>query len=192
MKTLTVLSFAALLAAALPAAAQQTAQPAKPKAPPPPIEILADNLTVDQDGKIATFTGNVDATQGDMNLKSALLRVFYNRTSAPAENGNNAAQGAAGGGGTNQSVRRIEAEGDVLLTQKGQEAQGDTGTFDVPTNIVTLNGNVVLTQDGNVVRGQSATLDRNTGIAKVFAGDGKEKNQRVRALFVQDNQTKAQ
>ena len=42
-----------------------------------PIEITADSLEVLQDRKVATFTGNVDAVQGDLVLSADLLRVHY-------------------------------------------------------------------------------------------------------------------
>ena len=48
-----------------------------------PIEIIADTLVVQQEKQIATFTGNVVAVQGDMTLKSDLLRVFYAQEEAP-------------------------------------------------------------------------------------------------------------
>ena len=42
-----------------------------------PIEITADSLEVLRNQQIATFTGNVDAVQGDMVLSADLLRVHY-------------------------------------------------------------------------------------------------------------------
>ena len=42
-----------------------------------PIEITADSLEVVQNQQIATFTGNVDAVQGDMVLSADRLRVYY-------------------------------------------------------------------------------------------------------------------
>ena len=55
------------------------------------------------------------------------------------------AEGAAGAGGS-QQIKRAEAKGDVLVTQKDQTAKGDNGVFDMKTNTVTLTGNVVVTQ----------------------------------------------
>ena len=42
-----------------------------------PIEITADRLVLEQNQQLATFTGNVDAVQGDTTLRTDKLRVFY-------------------------------------------------------------------------------------------------------------------
>jgi len=46
---------------------------------------------------------------------------------------------ALGGG---QQIKRAEAKGDVLVTQKDQTAKGDNGVFDVKSNTITLTGSV--------------------------------------------------
>jgi lipopolysaccharide export system protein LptA len=199
--------FGAALAAALGAAllvpaavGAQTVQHDKSL----PIEITADRLDVVQPDRIATFTGNVDAVQGDMVLSADRLRVFYNGdgpTAAPAKgdgqsaasakgNGQNAAsakgdgQSAAGNG----SIRRIEAEGNVFLSSPSQTAQGERGVYDVASDQVTLNGSVVLTQGDDVIRGDRLEVDLTSGHSRVLAAappasDGAPAK-RVRALFV--------
>ena len=42
-----------------------------------PIEITADRLIVNQQHQVATFSGNVDAVQGDMSLRADEIKVFY-------------------------------------------------------------------------------------------------------------------
>jgi lipopolysaccharide export system protein LptA len=141
-----------------------------------PIEITADSLEVLQDRKIATFAGNVDAVQGDMVLRADQLRVHY------GDDGK-AAPGAPGMG----SIRRIEAEGNVLLSSPRETAQGEIGVYDVPANQLTMEGSVVLTQDDNVIRGQRLEIDLVSGRSRVLAAvpstEGGTAPQRVRALF---------
>jgi lipopolysaccharide export system protein LptA len=169
-----------------------------------PIEITADRLDVVQPDRIATFTGNVDAVQGDMVLSADRLRVFYNGdgpTAAPAKgDGQNAApakgdgQNAAPAKGDGQSaagngsIRRIEAEGNVFLSSPSQTAQGERGVYDVASDQVTLNGSVVLTQGDDVIRGDRLEVDLTSGHSRVLAAappasDGAPAK-RVRALFV--------
>jgi lipopolysaccharide export system protein LptA len=148
-----------------------------------PIEITADRLEVVQPQRIATFTGNVDAVQGDMVLSADLLRVFYN--------GNGDSQDAAGAGPGGGSIRRIEAEGNVFLSSPTQTAQGERGIYDVASDQMTLNGSVVLTQGDDVIRGDRLEVDLASGHSRVLAAaptsaDG-AKPQRVRALFVPRN-----
>jgi lipopolysaccharide export system protein LptA len=81
-----------------------------------------------------------------------------------------------GAGDQQQQIRRIEATGGVLVTQKEQNAAGDSGIFDMPSNTVTLNGNVVVTHGKDVVRGQRLVVDLGTGVSRIDGG-------RVDALF---------
>lgn len=141
-----------------------------------PIEITANNLTVRQKDNLAIFQGDVDAVQGDTSLKADELRVSYSEQDEQ--------QPAAAGAG-NQNVRRIEAEGNVLLARPGETASGERGVYDVPAGKVTLIGNVVLTSKDNVIRGARLDYDLNTGVASLApaaTGDA-GRSQRVRALF---------
>jgi lipopolysaccharide export system protein LptA len=145
-----------------------------------PIEITADTLEVLRNEQIATFTGNVDAVQGDMVLSADLLRVHYGDDGADA----------AGPAGAN-SIRRIEAEGNVFLSSPRETAQGDAGVYDVASDQVTMEGAVVLTRDDNVVRGQRLEIDLVSGRSQMFAAvpstEGGTAPQRVRALFTPES-----
>lgn len=144
-----------------------------------PIEITADSLEVLQNEQIATFTGNVDAVQGDLVLSADLLRVHYGDDDASAPG-----PSAAG------SIRRIEAEGDVFLSSPRETAQGDAGVYDVASNQLTMEGAVVLTRDDNVIRGQRLEIDLVSGRSRMLAAvpstEGGTAPQRVRALFTPD------
>jgi lipopolysaccharide export system protein LptA len=139
-----------------------------------PIEINADRLVVEQNQQIATFIGNVDAVQGTMKLRADELRVFYVQ-----------AEGQQQAAGQNQSIRRIEAQGNVLLTQPNETAAGDAGVYDPIAGKLTLEGNVVLTQGRNVVRGTKLVSDLNTGVSTVSSSApvAGKRGERVRALF---------
>ena len=78
---------------------------------------------------------------------------------------------AAGGGG--QSIKRIEAEGNVVLTQPGEIAQGDSGVYDPIADTLVLENNVVLTRGENVVRGSRLDSNLATGVSVVSAPPGK-------------------
>jgi lipopolysaccharide export system protein LptA len=145
-----------------------------------PVKIQSDGMVLRDKEKIATFTGNVHVIQGDTEMRSKVLVVYYVDSSkpgpTPATTMKTAQPGAPSGAGEQQQIRRIEASGGVVVTQKDQNAAGDSGIFDMQSNTVTLNGNVVVTRGKDVVRGQRLMVDLNTGVSRMDGG-------RVDALF---------
>ena len=145
-----------------------------------PVQIEAASLEVRDKDKLATFSGNVHVIQGDTDLRSKTLLVFYEDDSAnkgAAKGGNTTPIKAAqpGPGGSSQ-IKRLEAIGNVLVTQKDQTATGDKGVFDMKTNTITLTGNVVISQGQNVLRGERLVVDRGTGVSRMEGG-------RVQGIF---------
>ena len=140
-----------------------------------PVQIEAATLEVRDKDKVATFSGNVHVMQGDTNLRSKSLVVFYDNDS-PMKT-------AQPGPGGQQSIRRLEAKGSVVVTQKDQTATGDNASFDMRTNTVTLLGNVLVTQGQNVLRGDRLIVDLNSGISRVESGKPGQGG-RVQGLFV--------
>lgn len=144
-----------------------------------PIEITADSLEVLRDQQVATFTGNVDAVQGDLTLSADELKVFYRGD----ERSDDAAATTDDG-----TIRRIEAAGNVFLTSPRETAEGEEGVYDVASQTVTLERSVVLTRDDNVIEGDRLEMDLASGRSRVTADDrvaeGAEPPRRVRAIFV--------
>lgn len=109
-----------------------------------PIQIDADSLEVLDKDQNAVFTGNVHVLQKDTVLKTLRLKVFYEGKAAQM-GGAGAAKPAAGGDAQQQQIRRLEAEGKVLINQKDQTVVGDSGWFDMRSQTAQVNGHVVLT-----------------------------------------------
>ena len=152
-----------------------------------PVKIESDSLEVRDKSQQATFVGKVKLTQGDTVLQCQSLVIFYeNESAAPAQKKGAAknAQKSGGGIGGGQQIKRAEAKGDVLVTQKDQTAKGEFGVFDVKSNTVTLTGNVVVTQGANVLRGERMVVNLTTGVSTVESGQSKGgERQRVEGLF---------
>src|SRR4030081_3607200 len=157
-----------------------------------PIQIEAASLEMRDKKKEATFSGNVKVVQGDTTMTSKTLVVFYDSTAAPAAppaaNAKAAAksapiQSATPGPGGSSSIRRLEAKGSVVVTQKDQVVTGETAVFDTKTNLVTMLGGVVLTQGKNVLRGDRLMVDMATGVSRVESDSG-----RVQGLFQSSGQ----
>ncbi|PZA10653.1 LPS ABC transporter substrate-binding protein LptA [Rhodopseudomonas palustris] len=144
-----------------------------------PIQIESDTLEVRDKNKEATFTGNVKVVQGDTTMTSQSLVVFYDQDQAPAKGAKGKPMPAAAPGPDGaSSIRRLEAKGHVVVTQKDQVVTGDKAVFETKTNLVTMTGNVVLTQARNVVRGDRLLVDMTTGVSRVESDSG-----RVQGLF---------
>jgi lipopolysaccharide export system protein LptA len=154
-----------------------------------PIQIDAATLEMRDKKKEATFAGNVKVVQGDTTMTSKTLVVFYEQAPAPASappaNAKAAAksapmQSATPGPGGSSSIKRLEARGNVVVTQKDQVVTGETAVFDTKANLITMLGGVVLTQCKNVLRGDRLMVDMTTGVSRVESDSGK-----VQALLPQ-------
>jgi lipopolysaccharide export system protein LptA len=166
-----------------------------------PIQIESATLEMRDKKKEATFSGNVKVVQGDTTMTSKVLVVFYESSpaagapgapaapAAPADANAKAAsksapmQSATPGPGGASSIRRLEAKGNVVVTQKDQVVTGETAVFDTKTNLVTMLGGVVLTQGKNVLRGDRLVVDMTSGVSRVESDSG-----RVQGLFQSSGQ----
>ena len=144
-----------------------------------PVHIEAATLEVRDKDQVATFSGDVRVTQGDTNLRCKKLVVFYEQDDDAAKS--KSLKAASPGPGGQQRIKRLEARGGVVVTQKEQTATGETGVFDMKTNTVTLNGKVVMTQGKNVLRGDRLVVDLTSGVSRVESG--KNGQSRVQGLF---------
>jgi lipopolysaccharide export system protein LptA len=192
--------------AARPSAPAASPSPIAPQGPPnalqgfsqnrgQPVQIEAATLEVRDKDKMATFTGNVHVIQGDTDMRCRTLVVFYEDSSAPivaapAATPADGAQAPAAkpavktsmpGPGGSSKIKRLEANGNVVVAQKEQTATGDKGIFDMRANTVTLIGNVVMSQGQDVLRGERLVVDLTTGVSHVEGG-------RVHGLFQRSGQ----
>ena len=150
-----------------------------------PVHIEAATLEVRDKQKEATFSGDVRVTQGDTNMRCNSLVVFYEGgPGGPGDAGKTKTKTKTmttdqPGPGGEQRIKRLEARGGVVVTQKEQTVTGSLGVFDMKTNTVTVTGNVVMTQGKNVLRGDRLVVNLTTGLSRVESG----KNGRVEGLF---------
>jgi lipopolysaccharide export system protein LptA len=130
-----------------------------------PIQIEAEELEVEDKSSVATFSGDVVVIQGETQLKTQRLRVFYD---------------GEAGGAVQQDISRLEAYGSVYISSKDQTATGDRASFDMKRQIMVMTGKeVVLSQGPNVVVGNRLTVNLKTGKADLQA----PKSGRVKVLI---------
>lgn len=135
-----------------------------------PIAIESNQLDIDDRNNVATFSGNVSVKQGEVQLSSGKLIVYYKKNGSAANKtgADAAAQSAPGSlpGGSSQ-IDRLEATNNVYVKSSSQVATANQASFDMAQNLVTLTGNVVLTQGENVAEGCRLTIRMDTGVAKL-------------------------
>lgn len=154
-----------------------------------PIQIEAASLEMRDKKKEAVFSGNVKVVQGDTTMTSKSLVVFYDsggsdapQPAAPKASKSGSMQSATPGPGGSSSIRRLEAKGSVVVTQKDQVVTGETAIFDTRANLITMTGGasgVVLTQCKNVLKGDRLKVDMTTGVSRV------ESDTKVIGMFIQ-------
>jgi lipopolysaccharide export system protein LptA len=146
-----------------------------------PIQIEAARLEVRDKKQQATFMGSVKVVQGDTTMTSKTLDVFYenkDQATTPAPAGKTATksapmQSATPGPTGSSSIKRLEAKGNVVVTQKDQIVTGETAVFDTKANMMTMLGGVVMTQCQNVLKGDRLMVDMTTGVSRVESDSGK-------------------
>ncbi|MEM9582332.1 MAG: lipopolysaccharide transport periplasmic protein LptA [Pseudomonadota bacterium] len=112
-----------------------------------PVEITADELTVDQQTGEAVFIGNVVAGQGQMRLSAARVTVKY----------------AVVNGQATGDIDTLVATGGVTLVNGAEAAEAANATYAVRAAEIVMTGDVVLTQGVNALSGEKLTVDLTTG-----------------------------
>jgi lipopolysaccharide export system protein LptA len=114
-----------------------------------PIEISADELEVVQPDQQAIFRGNVVAVQGNVRLKSNVMRVYY-------LTGEQRSEGMG-------AISRIEVDSNVQLATPDESAKASRGAYYVDKEQILLIGDVVLTRGKNILKGERLDYNLKTG-----------------------------
>ncbi|RST80380.1 LPS ABC transporter substrate-binding protein LptA [Aquibium carbonis] len=180
-----LLAAAVTLAAALPAAAQQTQSNfgGLKISGDQPIQIESDKLEVRDTDGVAIFTGNVNVVQGPTLMRAGRMTVYYAKGAAGGAGAGAAASATPGSG----NIDKLEVDGKVYVKSETQVATADKATFDMGTEILVMTGNeVVLTDGPNVIVGCRLTVRMGTGEATLDGcgkGGQQDKGGRVKMLL---------
>jgi lipopolysaccharide export system protein LptA len=130
-----------------------------------PIQIESDKLEVRQAESVAVFTGNVTVVQGPTMLKAGKMTVYYVKDAGAAAKGTVASTSAMTG---SANIDHLVVDNKVYIKSNDQIATGDSGTFDMKTEVLVLSGNeVVMSQGANVLKGCKLTVQMKSGLAQV-------------------------
>ncbi|WP_341233648.1 lipopolysaccharide transport periplasmic protein LptA [uncultured Sulfitobacter sp.] len=112
-----------------------------------PVEITADNLSVDQTTDTAIFTGNVLIGQGEMRLTAARVLVVYRAES--------------------EGIARLEATGGVTLVSGADAAESERADYNIDSGTIVMSGNVLLVQGRNALSSEKMSVNLSDGTAQM-------------------------
>lgn len=124
-----------------------------------PMDISADRLETFDTERRAMFSGNVDAAQGEANLRSDALEVIF----AP-RTGNTTGTGASWG-----EIDRVIATGDVFYVTPNEIARGERAVYQLTAQTIVMTGGVTLRRGENVIEGDCLVVDLATNNSQINA-----------------------
>ena len=151
----TVLFGLALLTCWLPGSALAAGPVSKSSAP---INIEADRMVSQEKDNSVVFSGNVDARQGDLMIRTDQMTVFYT------------GDGKSGGEGSSQ-VNKLICIGNVQISQGSWLGTGQRMDYYAQNRKVILSGDAKAWQGQNMVSGKTITYFLDEGRSIVEAPD---------------------
>ena len=124
-----------------------------------PVEVTADELSIDQTTGAAVFEGNVLVVQGDIRMSAGLITVIYSTDESGAADG----------------ISELRASEGVTVVTPTDAAEAAEAVYAVDSGLVTMAGDVLLTQGQTALSGEQLTLDLNAGTGRMEG--------RVRTIF---------
>ena len=163
-----------LTAAVLAAALLLPAGPALSKDnEEPPINIEADHMVSKEQSNTVVFTGNVDASQGEITIHTDEMTVHYVEEGSPNKDKKKSSK-----------VKRLVCIGNVEVTQPDWLGTGERMDYYSDERKVVLTGNAKAWQGKNMVSGKTITyyLDEKRSVVEQ---DASKQGGRVRAVIQQ-------
>ena len=144
-----------------------------------PIQIVSDRLEAFNEKKMAVFTGNVVATEGDRVIKSDQLFLYYKKDEAKAKRPVKADSESG-------DLDRIEAKGNVRIIQGNRIITGEKAVYLSDEQKIIVTGNPVMQEGNNTVKGGRVIflLQENRGVVESTEGG------RVSAVFHPEDKDK--
>lgn len=146
-----------------------------------PIHIVSDRLDAYNEKKLVVFSGNAIATQGDKEIKSDRLLLYYKKD--PQVPGKTDSKNMGNSG----DLEKIEAKGHVTVTQGEKIVTGNDAVFFQDTQQIIMTGNAVMREGRNIIRGDRIVvfLNEDRGIVESI-----EKSRVKATIYPEDKKDK--
>lgn len=138
-----------------------------------PIQITSDRMDAYNEKGIVVFDGNAIATQGDRTIRAEKITLYYKKKTEGGE------QTGTADVRKNGDLDKIEAQGNVRITQGIRVVTGNEGIYLQDAQKIIIKGNAVLSEGKNVIHGEQVVvfLDENRGVVE------SNKSERVNATI---------
>ncbi len=127
----------------------------------PPINIEADRMSSTEETNTILFTGDVYVEQGDLEIKSDKMTVYYG--DQKKTDGKKPVKAT-------QQIEKLICTGNVKLTRTGWLGTSDKMVYFADKRLVELSGNAQAWQDQNKVAGEKIIYYMDEGRSEVIGG----------------------
>ena len=112
-----------------------------------PVEITANNLSINQSSNSAIFEGTAYVGQGSLRLSADKIVVNYNQDTG--------------------KVTSVEATGKVIFTNGEDIAEAESAIYKIDSGLLSMSGNVLLVQGKSTISGNYLDMDILKNIANL-------------------------
>ncbi|MDC0094963.1 hypothetical protein OAI58_01630 [Amylibacter sp.] len=112
-----------------------------------PVEITANNLSINQTSNSAIFEGTAYVGQGSLRLSADKIVVSYNQDTG--------------------KVTSVEATGKVVFTNGTDIAEAESAIYKIDSGLLSMSGNVLLVQGKSTISGNYLDMDILKNIANL-------------------------
>tara|TARA_B100001063_G_C16699872_1_gene521983 strand:- start:27 stop:509 length:483 start_codon:yes stop_codon:yes gene_type:complete len=112
-----------------------------------PVEITANNLSINQSSNSAIFEGTAYVGQGSLRLSADKIVVRYNQDTG--------------------KVTSVEATGKVVFTNGEDIAEAESAIYKIDSGLLSMSGNVLLVQGKSTISGNYLDMDILKNIANL-------------------------
>ncbi|MDB9697743.1 hypothetical protein OAA80_07085, partial [Amylibacter sp.] len=112
-----------------------------------PVEITANNLSINQSSNSAIFEGTAYVGQGSLRLSADKIVVNYNQDTG--------------------KVTSVEATGKVIFTNGEDIAEAESAIYNIDSGLLSMSGNVLLVQGKSTISGNYLDMDILKNIANL-------------------------
>ncbi len=118
-----------------------------------PVKITGDHFVVDDEQKIATFTGNVVVLRTNLTVWAPKVVIDY-------------------GDGGPSNIKSFVASGGVRIKTKDQDATGDQAVYNPNTRLLHLTGHVMVVNKNGTVGSPDLVVNLDTNTSTFVGGNG--------------------